>query len=121
MAFQDDFTLTQQVKLRLKQYHMDNNEIVFDYPDEDPQIEMLISNALESIRQVRHYPDDWDEDKIKDDLKNYRNTVINLVIYDYNKEGMDYENSHTESGVSRQFQSRQRLMADVMPFVHIYS
>jgi hypothetical protein len=47
--------------------------------------------------------------------------LIKLVIYDFNKEGMEFENSHTESGVSRQFQSRARIMADVLPFVDMFA
>lgn len=116
-----EYSIIQQIKLRLGQYHMDNNEVVFEYPEENPKLEMLISNAKESIINVRHYPKDWTSDKIAEDLKKYENVLINLVIYDYNKEGMDFENSHTESGVSRQFQSRARVMADVVPFVHIFS
>ena len=116
-----EYSILQKVKLRLSQYHMDNNEVVFEFPDENPKLQMLISNAKESIIQVRHYPDSWTQDKIEKDLEQFENTLINLVIYDYNKEGMDFENSHTESGVSRQFQSRQRIMADVVPFVHIFS
>jgi len=116
-----EYSIIQQIKLRLGQYHMDNNEVVFEYPEENPKLEMLISNARESIINVRHYPADWNADKIDADLKQFENVLINLVIYDYNKEGMDFENSHTESGVSRQFQSRARVMADVVPFVHIFS
>lgn len=116
-----DYSTLQKIKLRLAQYHMDNNEVVFEFPEENPKIEMLISNARESIINVRHYPDDWTDDKISKDLEKFENVLINLVVYDYNKEGMDYENSHTESGVSRQFQSRARIMADVVPFVHIFS
>lgn len=116
-----EYSIIQQIKLRLGQYHMDNNEVVFEYPEENPKLEMLISNARESIINVRHYPKNWTADMIADDLKKFENVLINLVIYDYNKEGMDFENSHTESGVSRQFQSRARIMSDVVPFVHIFS
>lgn len=116
-----EYSLLQKIKIRLGQYSIVNNETVFEYPDENPKLQMLISNARESIINVRHYPADWNADKIDADLKQFENVLINLVIYDYNKEGMDFENSHTESGVSRQFQSRARVMADVVPFVHIFS
>ena len=116
-----EYSLLQKIKIRLGQYKIVNNETVFEYPDENPKLEMLISNARESIINVRHYPADWTPEKIAEDMKRYENVLINLVIYDYNKEGMDFENSHTESGVSRQFQSRARVMADVVPFVHIFS
>lgn len=116
-----EYSLLQKIKLRLGQYTIVNNETVFEYPDENPKLEMLISNAKASIIQVRHYPDSFSDEKIAKDLEKFENVLINLVIYDYNKEGMDFENSHTESGVSRQFQSRARVMADVVPFVHIFS
>ena len=115
-----EYSLLQKIKIRLGQYSYQNNETVFEYPEENVKLEMLISNARESIINVRHYPAEWDEEKIEADLKQYENVLINLVIYDYNKEGMDFENSHTESGVSRQFQSRARVMADVVPFVHTF-
>ena len=116
-----EYSLIQKIKLRLGQYTVVNNEPVFEYADENPKLEMLISNAKASIIQVRHYPDSFSEEKIAKDLEKFENVLINLVIYDYNKEGMDFENAHTESGVSRQFQSRSRIMADVVPFVHIFS
>ena len=116
-----EYSLLQKIKIRLGQYKIVNNETVFEYPEENPKLEMLISNARESIINVRHYPADWTEEQIAKDLLRFENVLINLVIYDYNKEGMDFENSHTESGVSRQFQSRARVMADVVPFVHIFS
>lgn len=116
-----EYSLLQKIKIRLGQYKIVNNETVFEYPEENPKLEMLISNARESIINVRNYPADWKPEKIADDVKKYENVLINLVIYDYNKEGMDFENSHTESGVSRQFQSRARVMADVLPFVHVLS
>ena len=115
-----EYSLLQKIKIRLGQYSIVNNETVFEYPDENPKLEMLISNARDSIINVRNYPTQWDEEKIEADLKRYENVLINLVIYDYNKEGMDFENSHTESGVSRQFQSRARVMGDVVPFVHTF-
>ena len=112
-----DYTLLQQIKIRLRQFHMEGNKMVFDDLKENPIIEALLDNAKESVIKCRNYPSSWTKERIDEDLENYKNVLINLVIYDYNKEGMEYENSHSESGVSRQFSSRARVMADVVPFV----
>ena len=117
----DEFTLLQKIKIRLGQYHTDNNSIVFDDAECDVYLNELLSDAKESVINVRHYPRNWTAEQIEDDLKKYEKVLIKLVIYDFNKEGMEFENSHTESGVSRQFQSRARVMADVLPFVDIFA
>ena len=117
----DEYTLLQKIKIRLGQYHTDNNSIVFDDAECDVYLNELLSDAKESIINVRHYPRSWTEEQIEDDLKKYEKVLVKLVIYDFNKEGMEFENSHTESGVSRQFQSRARIMADVLPFVDIFA
>lgn len=117
----DEFSILQKIKIRLGQYHTDNNSIVFDNAEEDIYLNELLSDAKESVINVRHYPKNFTAEMIEDDLKAYEKVLIKLVIYDYNKEGMEFENSHTESGVSRQFQSRARVMGDVLPFVEIFA
>jgi hypothetical protein len=117
----DEYTILQKIKIRLGQYHTDNNSIVFDDAECDVYLNELLSDAKESVINVRHYPTAWTEEQIESDLKKYEKVLIKLVIYDFNKEGMEFENSHTESGVSRQFQSRARIMADVLPFVDMFA
>lgn len=117
----DEYTILQKIKIRLGQYHTDNNSIVFDDADCDVYLNELLSDAKESVRNVRNYPHTWTEEQIEADMKRYEKVLIKLVIYDYNKEGMEFENSHTESGVSRQFQSRARIMGDVLPLVDMFA
>lgn len=117
----DEFSILQKIKIRLGQYHHTDNSIVFDNVEEDIYLNELISDAKESIINVRHYPKHFTDEQIEDDLKQYEKVLIKLVIYDYNKEGMEFENSHTESGVSRQFSSRARVMGDILPFVEVFA
>ena len=115
-----EYTLVQKIKIRLRQFHMQGNRMIFDNAEENPILEQLIADAYESVKKVRNYPSNFSDEKIEKDMEQYESIIINLVIYDYNKEGMDFENAHTESGVSRQFSSRARVMGDVLPFVHIF-
>ena len=117
----DEFSILQKIKIRLGQYHQDDNSIVFDNVEEDIYLNALLQDAKESIINVRHYPKHFTEEMIDADLERYEQVLIKLVIYDYNKEGMEFENAHTESGVSRQFQSRARLMGDVLPYVEVFA
>lgn len=115
------YTFLEKIKIRLGQYSMSGNRMIFENPEENPKLEMLIEDAISSIRKVRNYPHSWSEEQIQEDLKSYEDVVIKLVVYDYNKEGMEFENAHTESGVTRQFSSRARVMGDVVPFVDMFS
>ena len=117
----DEFSILQKIKIRLGQYHHTDNSIVFDNVEEDIYLNELLADAKESIINVRHYPKHFTQEQIDEDLEHYEKVLIKLVIYDYNKEGMEFENAHTESGVSRQFQSRARLMGDVLPFVEVFA
>lgn len=114
------YTQLQRIKIQLRQYHMDGNRLIFDNAEDDPILEELLKKAIESVKKVRNYPSSWTDEKIQKDLANYEDTIINVVIYDFNKEGMEFENSHTESGVTRQFSSRAKVMADVLPFVDMF-
>lgn len=113
-------SLLSRVKIRLEQFHMEGNNIVFDDNDQNPIIEELLSDAREDVIQARNYPKTWDAERINDDLKHYENVIIKLTVFAYNKIGMDFENTHTESGVTRQFSSKAKILADVLPFVHFY-
>lgn len=112
--------LLNKTKTMLRQYQMNGNKMVFTNAEDNPILEELISNAIESVKKVRNYPTSWTDEKIEKDLANYEDIIVKLAIYDYNKEGMEFENSHTESGVTRQFSSRAKVMADILPLVDIF-
>lgn len=113
-------SLLKKAKTRLEQFHMEGNKIVFDDNDQNPIIEDLLSSARDDVIKARNYPTSWDEKKIESDLKQFENLMVKLAVYDYNQIGMDFETSHTESGVTRQYGSRNKILADVLPFVHFY-
>lgn len=117
-------TILEQVKIRLRQFHIKNPEtedeqIVFDKPEENPILEQLISQATQDVVECRNYPESYTVKKIEDDLKKYDSVIVNLVLYDYNKEGGEFQDSSSENGTSRSWVKRETLMADVLPLVKV--
>ena len=67
-------TILEQVKIRLRQFHIENPEtedeqIVFDKPEENPILEQLISQATQDVIECRNYPESYTEEKKAGDLK----------------------------------------------------
>lgn len=117
-------TILEQVKTRLRQFHIENPEtedeqIVFDKPEENPILEQLISQATQDVIKCRNYPKNYSEEKKTNDLKEYEGVIVNLVVYDYNKEGGEFQTSSSENGTSRNWIAREKLMADVTPLVEL--
>ena len=87
-----EYTILAQVKIRLKQFHMETvtNEddttkdvAVFDNKEDDLLIEQLIKQATEDVKNRRNYPDSYTEKMITEDLKQFEGVIVNLVVYDH--------------------------------------
>lgn len=118
------YTLKEQIKIRLRQFHteiVDNETVViFDEPQEDFIIDQLIEKAKSEVRSYRNYPDSYEEEVIeKDIMENHSSIIIDLVLYDYSVEGADYESTHSENGVNRTYISRDKILGKVIPFVKV--
>lgn len=117
------YTIREQVKIRLKQFHIKEEEgfsdIVFDNPESDPLIDQLIEQATNDVREQRQYPDSYDECDIAKDLERFEFVIVNLVVYDYSQAGENYMESYSENGVSRKWKDREKLYAGVYPFAKI--
>lgn len=126
----EEYTVLQQLKIRLRQFHMEkvNNEdgtqkevLVFDHEEENPILDQILRQAREDIVRCRNYPANYDKTRITDDLKKFLSVQIDLAIYDYNKENMEFETSHAEPGITRAYVKRNEILSQVVPFVHIIS
>ena len=90
------YTLVEQVKIRLKQFHIEevedeatgekSDKVVFDEKECNPLIEQLLEQARKDIISRRNYPDTYTQDKIDSDVKNYENIMVNLAVYDRSQE-----------------------------------
>lgn len=121
-----EYTILAQVKIRLKQFHIEavTNEddttkdvVVFDNKEDDLLIEQLIKQATEDVKAKRNYPDSYTEEMITEDLKQFEGVIVNLVVYDHSQAGEEFMASFGENGVSRTWKDRDSLFVGVFPFV----
>lgn len=116
------YTTLEQVKIRLRYYELvtnENNEtsLVFNHNEENFILDELIVKAKQDIIAYRHYPSDWTQEQIDEDIEmKYHSLMIDLVLFDYSIEGMDYETNHSENGVNRTFVKRETILGKVVPF-----
>lgn len=114
------YTMVEQVKIRLKQFHIGaDGAVVFDHKEDDPLIEQLIEQAQQEVVSRRMYPSSYTQEQIDNDMKNYEGVIVNLAVYDKSQAGEAYMSSYTENGVSRAWRDRENLLAGVFPFVRI--
>ena len=120
-----EYTTLEQVKIRLKQFHIDSksdsesSEVVFDHLEENPLLEQLISQAEADFRAKRMYPESYTEEKIAADMKKFQSVVVNLVVYDRSQAGENFMASYSENGVSRTWRDREDLFVGVFPFAKV--
>lgn len=112
-------TILEQVKLRLKQYHVEDGAVIYDRPEEDPYIEQLISQVTREVKARRSYPASWIDEKIEKDMEKYESVIVDATVYDYQLSGADYATSYSESGVSKTCVDRGTLFYTVFPLVHV--
>jgi hypothetical protein len=114
-----DYTTLEQVKIRLKQFHIDSetSEVVFDDLEDNPLIEQLLEQARNEIIEKRNYPETYTQDQIDSDVKKFENVMVNLAVYDRSQAGEAYMASYSENGVSRTWKDRESLLSGVYPFV----
>ncbi len=123
-----EYSILEQVKIRLKQFHIETvtNEddttsdvVVFDKPQDNPLIEQLIKQAKQDIVAMRNYPSTYTPERIEADLKNYEAVIVNLVVYDMSQAGEEFMSSFSENGVSRNWRKRGELFVGVFPFAKV--
>ena len=121
------YTLVEQVKIRLKQFHIEevedeatgekSDKVVFDEKECNPLIEQLLEQARKEIIRRRNYPKTYTQERIDSDIKNYEDIMVDLAVYNRSQAGEAYMASFSENGVSRTWKDRESLFVGVFPFV----
>ena len=123
-----EYTTLEQVKIRLKQFHIDtvtndddttSDVVVFDNKEDNPVIEQLIKQAVEDVKAKRNYPDSYTDEMVTEDLKKFESVIVNLAVYDHSQAGENYMSALSEGGVSRTWKDRDKLFVGVFPFVKV--
>lgn len=109
-----DYTTLEQVKIRLKQFHIDSetSEVVFDDLEDNPLIEQLLEQERNEIIEKRNYPETYTQDQIDRDVQKFENVMVNLAVYDRSQAGEAYMASYSENGVSRTWKDRESLLSE---------
>ena len=115
-----DYSILEQVKIRLRQFHVeDDDTLVFDNKEENPLLNQLIEQAKKEIAIKRMYPETYTEKDILSDLERFENNIVDLAVYDRSQAGEAYMASYSENGVSRSWKNREDLFFGVYPFVRV--
>ena len=118
-----EYTVLEQVKIRLKQFHIDDSSgsdvTVFDEKEDNVLLEQLIKQAREDVISRRMYPDNYTDEQIEVDLKEFESVIVNLAVYDRSQAGEAFMSNYTENGTQRSWRDRDSLLAGVFPFIKV--
>lgn len=78
-------------------------------------LEEKVSNAIQEVVDTRRYPAYYSERQIEKDLFRFQSKIRNIALYDYNTSGAEFQNSHSENGISRTFVNREKLFGGIIP------
>jgi hypothetical protein len=119
------YSTLEQIRIRLDEYEVTENggEETITFPKNlklDTKLNELILKAKQDIKHHRHYPDGYTEEQIENDIENkYHSMVIDLVLYDYATDGMEFETNHSETGVNRTIVKKETLLGKIIPFCKV--
>lgn len=75
----------------------------------------MVEDAIIEIKKARHYPPTYSEEKITKDLYEYKAQIKKLCLYDFNRDGADGQNIHSENNTYRGFEDRKKCFLGVLP------
>ena len=83
-------------------------------------LEQKVRNAAREVKLHRNYgATSMDETAIASDMQRFYSTIRAVALYDYNQVGIEYQEIHTENGVTRNYIERNKLFAGVVPFAGV--
>ena len=74
-----------------------------------------VVNAIREVKRARKYPSYYTDEQINKDLYEFYPNIRNIALYDYNKIGGEFEDSHNENSVNRSWTDRNKLFYGIIP------
>lgn len=83
---------------------------------------LAVQRAIRSFKKKRNYPNSFSKEKILNDMENCYDCIYDLALYKLNKRGNEFENSHSESGSSQQWESESDIYLNhgVFPYPSMF-
>lgn len=75
----------------------------------------MVEDAIEEVKKARRYPSNYSEEDIVNDLYSYKSQIKKLCLYDYSKDGADGQSIHSENGIYRMYEERNKCFSGVLP------
>ena len=90
-------------------------------PEFDASIlEGKVVAVMRELKTRRNYTaTSLSDDAIEKDMENYFSVVLDVSRYDYNQRGAERETKHSDNGVTRDYESRDKLWNTVHAFVKV--
>lgn len=82
-------------------------------------IPLSVKRAIRSFKKKRNYPTNYTDEKINADMENCYDCVLDLALYFLVKQGVEFENSHTENSATLNWKSESDIYFEhgVFPFI----
>lgn len=74
-----------------------------------------VVGAIREVKRARKYPSYYTETQIRLDLYGFYSNIRNIALYDYNTIGAEFEQSHSENSVNRNWTDRNKLFYGILP------
>lgn len=93
-----------------------------NYIDDDIETARMISlsakRAVRSFKKKRNYPSGYTEEQINSDMEKCYDCIFDLALYFLVKQGAEFQGSHSENSVSRNWDSETEIYVNhgVFPF-----
>lgn len=83
-----------------------------DYEDSmESTLLFCVKRAILLFKSYRNYPSFYTEQMIEKDMERCYACIWDLVLLQYVKEGVEFQNSHSESGTSRSWNSENEIFS----------
>lgn len=93
-----------------------------NYIDNDIETARMIplsaKRAVRSFKKKRNYPSGYTEEQINSDMEKCYDCIFDLALYFLVKQGAEFQGSHSENSVSRNWDSETEIYVNhgVFPF-----
>ena len=96
----------------------DLKEYLSDDAETDGMISLSVKRAIRSFKKKRSYPSGYTEEKINADMEYCYDCIFDLALYFLLKQGAEFQESHSENSVSRNWESETEIYINhgVFPF-----